>query len=94
MHAGLSSPGAKLNKVCNISLCSKLNTSFLSKTNNSMTARIKLSFAEAQANNLVTTYDDYIKLLEDKVEELESDVLLLGEKLEFKENEMSEILES
>lgn len=59
-----------------------------------MTARIKLSFAEAQANNLVTTYDDYIKLLEDKVEELESDVLLLGEKLEFKENEMSEILES
>jgi hypothetical protein len=32
--------------------------------------------------------------LEDKVEELEADVLMLGEKLEFKENELTEILES
>lgn len=32
--------------------------------------------------------------MEDKVEELEADVLLLGEKLDFKENELAEILES
>lgn len=56
MHGGLTPQTTRLNKTCNISLCSKLNTSF--KTNVSMSQRIKLSFAEAQANNLVSTYDD------------------------------------
>lgn len=60
MHLGLNNLNNDCYKACNISMYSKLNNSKLNisklnKTNSSIIGKVKLSFAEAQASNLVNT---------------------------------------